>query len=83
MYPQCAYCRCTPDDYDTHDLRLSERGFFPALSRRQCDHRRTKTTTGSFARNGMRTFLQKARGKIGLRNNEHTRAVTRAGTMRR
>jgi len=51
--------------YDTHDLRFSERGFFPALSRRQRDHRRTKKTTGSFARNGMRTFLQKARGKIG------------------
>lgn len=57
-----------------------ESGFFPALSRRQRDHRRTKTTTGSFALNGMRTFLQKARGKIGrYAIMHHTRAIQYAG----
>jgi len=34
---------------DTHDLRLSERGSFPALSRR---HLRTGTATGSFSARG-------------------------------
>lgn len=78
------HCTARCIGYDTHDLRFSKRGFFPALSRRQRDHRGQRGRPEVSRGTGCGRFYRKLAEKlVPVRNNAHTRAVTRAGTMRR